>query len=50
MIADKPRYLDLRLPDGALSKTAIKSNCSGEIVALHAKKVNRYGTTIPSSA
>ena len=41
MTADKSRYLDLRLPDRALRKTTIKSNCSGAIVALQAKKVNR---------
>jgi hypothetical protein len=44
MTADKPRYLDLRLPDGALRKTTIKSNCSGAIVALQAEKVNHNPT------
>jgi hypothetical protein len=44
MTGDKPRYLDLRLPDGALRKTTIKSNCSGAIVALQAEKVNHNPT------
>ena len=40
MTADKPRYLDLRLPDGALRETTISNNGSGAIVALQAEMVN----------
>ena len=48
MTADKPRYLDLRLPDGALRETTIKSNCAGAIVALPVKKVNHNPTGRPT--
>jgi len=48
MIAGKPRHLDLRQPDGALRETTIHSNCSGAIVALQAKKVNRNPTGRPT--
>ena len=40
MTADKLRYLDLRLPNGAMRETTIRSNCSGAIVALQAEKIN----------